>query len=115
MWGGGAFGLNTCIRQCVGGAWPKLSNTKSVTLTQGDKKDNINEFWQTNPHRILGELKLKWVEAYKRYVPTCETTDIDKVLSSLVNCKFDDSTKTNYINILTTGHISKYVKIQTQI
>jgi type I restriction-modification system DNA methylase subunit len=79
----------------------KIHNfTKSVVLTQGDKKDNINEFWQTNPHRILGELKLKWVEAYKRYVPTCETTDIDKVLSSLVNCKFDDSTKTNYINIV---------------
>ena len=43
----------------------------------------------------------KWVEAYKRYVPTCETTDIDKVLNFLVNCKFDDSTKANYTNIIT--------------
>ena len=80
----------------------KIHNfTKSVVLTQDDKKDNVNEFWQANPHRILGELKLKWVEAYKRYVPTCETTDIDKVLNFLVNCKFDDSTKANYANIIT--------------
>ncbi|MDQ5921837.1 MAG: hypothetical protein QG673_1896, partial [Pseudomonadota bacterium] len=68
----------------------------TVLLEQDGNKDSINEYWQTKPQRILGELKLKWVECYKRHVPTCVTSDINQVFNVLTNCRFSSETKQNY-------------------
>lgn len=74
--------------------------TKTVTYTQGEANDQVNEFWVKNPNRILGNLKLKWVKAYNRFVPTCEVEDKEKTLHYLENCTFDDSTIENYQEII---------------
>jgi type I restriction-modification system DNA methylase subunit len=68
----------------------------TVELIQEDKKDNINEYWQGKENRILGELKLKWVENYQRYVAACISSDINQVYQKLNNCKFSEETINNY-------------------
>lgn len=65
-------------------------------LEQNGQHEHINEYWRTRPQRILGELKLKWVEAYKRYVPTCSTLNINQVFNILNNCSFSNETKNNF-------------------
>lgn len=72
----------------------------TTTLKIGEAKDQVNEFWIKNPNRIIGELKLKWVKPYNRFVPTCETTDKTKVLNYLDNCTFTQATMENYQNII---------------
>ena len=72
----------------------------TVPLEQHGNKDCINEYWAANPKRILGELKLKWVEAYHRYVPTCYMVNINQILTNLTNCKFSDKTRNNYHSIV---------------
>ena len=75
----------------------KLHNfVDTVELVQDGNKDSINQYWQNRPQRILGELKLKWVEVYKRYVPTCTAEDTQKVLDCLASCQFDQATKDNF-------------------
>ena len=79
----------------------KIHNFTDTSLfEENGKKDNINKFWQDNPHRILGTLKLKWIGAYNRYVTTCITEDKQKVLECLANYKFDDITKNNFKRII---------------
>ena len=73
---------------------------KTTTLTQGEASEQINEFWIKNPHRVIGELKLKWVKAYNRFVPTCETQNKAKTFYYLENCQFDNSTLENYQSIV---------------
>ena len=75
----------------------------TVELIQENRKDRINQYWQDRPQRILGELKLKWVEAYQRNVPTCITNDKQKILDCLTNCQFDEATKENFNAIITTN------------
>ncbi|MBY0379681.1 MAG: SAM-dependent methyltransferase [Burkholderiales bacterium] len=75
------------------------SFANTVRFECDNKADNINEYWQSRPHRVLGELSLKWVDAYKRYVPCCVTDNKDKILNYLINCKFDCSTFENYYAI----------------
>lgn len=70
--------------------------TNTVELTQGDAKDEINQFWVKNPNRILGELKLKWVECYKNYIPTCQTQNREQALKYLAVCDFKQETIENY-------------------
>ena len=78
---------------------------KTVTYTQGEASDQVNEFWIKNPHRILGNLKLKWVKAYNRFVPTCEVEDKMSTLYYLENCTFDTLTLENYQKIIETQTI----------
>ena len=81
----------------------KIHNFSDTVIFEYDnKKENINEFWQKKPHRILGELELKWVNAYKHYVPCCVTNDKNRILNYLNNCKFDNSTIDDYNNICRT-------------
>ncbi|MBP9742843.1 MAG: SAM-dependent DNA methyltransferase [Burkholderiales bacterium] len=68
----------------------------TVLLEEDGKKDSINEYWQARPQRILGELKLKWVECYNRHVPTCMAPDAQLVINRLVNSKFSQDTINNY-------------------
>jgi 2-polyprenyl-3-methyl-5-hydroxy-6-metoxy-1,4-benzoquinol methylase len=68
----------------------------TVELVQDGNKDSINQYWKDRPQRILGKLKLKWVEPYHRYVPTCSTDDKQKILDCLSNCQFDQATKDNF-------------------
>ena len=75
-----------------------IKNT--VTYTQEQASDQVNQFWIKNPQRILGKLKLKWVKAYNRFVPTCEVEDKQTTLQYLENCQFDNSTLENYQNII---------------
>ncbi|MBY0379302.1 MAG: N-6 DNA methylase [Burkholderiales bacterium] len=78
----------------------KMHNfANTVVFKNGNKFDNVNEYWQARPHRVLGNLSLKWVNAYERYVPCCVTDDKDKTLNYLINCKFDCSTLENFYNI----------------
>lgn len=78
----------------------KLHNlVNTVELAQNGAKDRINQFWKDRPHRVLGELKLKWVESYGRCVPTCTTANAARVLKCLANCKFDQATIDNFNNI----------------
>lgn len=77
--------------------------TKTVTYSQGEACDQVNNFWLKNPNRILGQLKLKMVKAYSRHVATCETDDKNKVLDYLNTCQFDQSTLENYQNIIKTA------------
>jgi len=74
--------------------------TKTITYTQGKASDQVNEFWIKNPHRILGDLKLKWVKAYNRFVPTCEVQDKAKTLHYLKCCEFTEATISNYQKII---------------
>ncbi len=73
---------------------------ETSTYTQGEASEQINKFWIKNPNRILGELKLKWVKPYNRFVPTCETSDKNKTLYYLEHCQFDNLTTLNYQNII---------------
>lgn len=78
----------------------KVHNIVDTTILKQDKaEDSINQFWTKNPNRILGELKLKWVQAYNRYVPTCYTESKEKALSYLNLCQFTQQTIENYQRI----------------
>lgn len=70
--------------------------TDTVELTQGKATDKINQFWVKNPNRVLGELKLKWVECYKNYIPTCQTQNKEQALKYLAVCDFKQETIENY-------------------
>lgn len=83
--------------------------TDTVTYAQGEANDQVNQFWIKNPHRILGDLKLKWVKAYNRFVPTCEVQDKAKTLNYLKCCEFTEATISNYQNIIATEAASKTV------
>ncbi len=49
----------------------KLHNfTNTVDFKYNDKIESINEYWQSRPHRILGELSLKWVSSYRHCLAT---------------------------------------------
>lgn len=72
----------------------------TIQFQQDGYKDFINEFWQVNPKRILGKLKLKWVDAYKRAVPTCTINNIPHLFNRLVNSNFSKETKENYNRII---------------
>lgn len=76
--------------------------TQTTELVQDNAKDSINQFWINNPNRILGELKLKWVECYKRHVPTCATKDKEQALRYLNLCEFTQTTIENYQKIIAT-------------
>ena len=69
---------------------------ETTQFVQGMASDSINKFWVNNPKRVLGKLKLKWVEAYNRYVPTCQTDNKEDVLRYLNGCEFTQSTIDNY-------------------
>ncbi len=73
--------------------------TNTMELMQGNAKDEINQFWIKNPNRVLGELKLKWVECYKNYVPTCQTQNKEQALKYLAVCDFKQETIENYKTI----------------
>lgn len=77
--------------------------TTTVELTQGKAKDEINQFWVKNPNRVLGELKLKWVECYKNYIPTCQTQNKEQSLKYLAVCDFKQETIENYKAITDTN------------
>ena len=76
----------------------KLHNILNTTkyVDENGNSDCINEFWVKNRHRILGELKLKFVGKYNRWLATCETNNKQELLGYLVNCKFDVSTINNF-------------------
>lgn len=86
----------------------KIHNfVETAKLEQDCKADNINQFWIDNPNRILGELKLKWVEAYNRYVPTCQTQNKAQALQFLAVCEFKAETIENYqqiANVVSTNN-----------
>lgn len=69
-------------------------------FTQGNASDYVNKFWLDNPNRIIGKLKLKWVEAYKRYVPSCQAQSKEQALQQLNICEFTQSTIENYQKIV---------------
>ena len=73
---------------------------ESIEIEQNQAKEFINKFWLENPRRVLGNHVLKWVEAYKRYVPCCTADDSQKVLNYLKTCSFDEKTILNYKEIL---------------
>ena len=73
---------------------------ETTTLQQGDAHDNINKYWIKNPKRILGQLQLKWVEKYKRYVPSCITENREQSLRYLTICEFTQMTIENYQKIV---------------
>ena len=78
----------------------KVHNIVDTTIFKQDKaEETINQFWIDNPNRILGELRLKWVQAYNRYVPTCYTENKAKALSYLNLCEFTQKTIENYQRI----------------
>lgn len=82
----------------------KVHDIKTTTeLIQGDAKDEINEFWIKNPKRILGELKLKWVDCYKNYIPTCESPNREQSLKYLSLCNFTQETIENYQKVVAVG------------
>ena len=79
----------------------KVHDISIVTeLVQGNAKDEINEFWVKNPNRVLGELKLKWVECYKNYIPTCESPSRQQSLKYLSLCSFTQETIENYQKVI---------------
>ena len=79
----------------------KIHNIVETTkLVQDKASENINKFWVNNPNRILGTLKLKWVEAYNRHVPTCWTENKAKALQYLTICEFTQTTIENYQKII---------------
>lgn len=79
----------------------KIHDIKTTTeLVQGNAKDEINEFWVKNPKRILGELKLKWVDCYKNYIPTCESPNRQQSLKYLSLCDFTQETMENYQKVI---------------
>jgi type I restriction-modification system DNA methylase subunit len=82
----------------------------TAKLEHGEKSDNINQYWIDNPNRILGELKLKWVECYKRYVPTCTTQNKAQALKFLAVCDFKAETIENFNNI---AKVSEKIKAES--
>jgi type I restriction-modification system DNA methylase subunit len=82
----------------------------TAKLVQGEKSDNINQYWIDNPNRILGELKLIWVECYKRYVPTCTTQNKAQALKFLAVCDFKAETIENFNNI---AKVSEKIKAES--
>lgn len=72
----------------------------TVKFEYEGREDFINEFWFNNPNKILGKLYLKWVEAYKRYIPSCRAINPDKTLESLANYELNNTLKENFINII---------------
>ncbi|MCC2624913.1 MAG: hypothetical protein K0R14_786 [Burkholderiales bacterium] len=79
----------------------KVHDITNITeYSDGTAKDNINEFWLDNPSKVLGELKLKWVEAYKRYVPFCEAKGKEKALQDINNFEFTAEIIENYRKIV---------------
>lgn len=74
--------------------------TESVKIEQNQATDYVNKYWLAYPNRVMGRLILKWVEAYKRYVPCCTTEDSNRVLNYLKTCKFDEKTKVNFSEIV---------------
>lgn len=72
----------------------------TVEFVQGKACDEVNKFWLTHPNRILGELKLKWVECYKNYIPTCQTQNKEQALKYLSVCDFKQETIENYAQIV---------------
>lgn len=83
--------------------------TQTATYNQGEASEQVNAYWLNNPKRIIGNLKLKWVKAYNRYVPTCEVQDKAKTLNYLKCCEFTEATISNYQNIIATEAASKPV------
>ena len=83
--------------------------TQTATYNQGEAREQVNAYWLNNPKRIIGKLKLKWVKAYNRYVPTCEVQDKFKTLNYLKCCEFTEATISNYQNIIATEAASKPV------
>lgn len=73
---------------------------KVSTFKQGDKKDMVNNYWLKNPMHILGELQLKWVNAYSRYVPACVNNRKEELLHRLENPKFNQTLLDNYNQIV---------------
>lgn len=73
---------------------------ESRKFTQGNASEFVNKFWFDNPNRIFGQLKLKWVEAYKRFVPSCYAENKEQVLQYLDICEFTKSTIENYNRIV---------------
>ncbi len=76
--------------------------TGTITLKHKGKQDQINQFWQANPNRVLGSMTLKWVDCYKRHVPTCSAIDLQATLKYLTSCKFSKQTISNF-NYITSG------------
>lgn len=91
------------------------SITETTILEQGNAKDNINKFWINNPNRILGELRLKWVPAYNRHVPTCYTENRQKALSYLTLCEFTQKTIENYQKIVNDYKEAQSVDVITEM
>ncbi|MBX9868132.1 MAG: SAM-dependent methyltransferase [Burkholderiales bacterium] len=85
--------------------------TETIELVQGKAKDSINKFWNDNQNRVLGELKLKWVECYKRHVPTCAANDKEQALRYLNLCEFTQSTIENYQKIISIKSDSEMINI----
>ena len=83
--------------------------TQTATYNQGEASEQLNAYWLNNPKRIIGKLKLKWVKAYNRYVPTCEVQDKAKTLNYLKCCEFTEATISNYQNIIATEAATKPV------
>lgn len=82
----------------------KIHNIVNTTeLVQGESRDTINQYWIDNPKRILGTHKLKWVEAYKRYVPCCQTQNREQALKFLELCEFTQQTIENYQKVVATN------------
>ena len=73
---------------------------ETATFRQNGVEDSINKFWFENPNRILGELRLKWVQVYNRHVPTCYTENKHKALEYLNLCEFTQRTLENYQKII---------------
>jgi type I restriction-modification system DNA methylase subunit len=73
--------------------------TKVTEFKDGNAKDSINEYWLNNPNRILGKLKLKWVNAYNRHVPTCEAENKEDILKKLNSFEFTQWTIDNFLAI----------------
>ncbi|MBY0380091.1 MAG: SAM-dependent methyltransferase [Burkholderiales bacterium] len=73
---------------------------ETVQIQQDQAKEHINKFWLTHQNRVLGKHVLKWVEAYKRYLPCCTSENSSKVLEYLKTCTFDEKTKNNFSEII---------------
>lgn len=83
--------------------------TQTTTYNQGEASEQVNAYWLNNPKRIIGKLKLKWVKAYNRYVPTCEVQDKVKTLNYLKCCEFTEATISNYQNIIAKEAETKHL------
>lgn len=88
----------------------KIHNiTNTTEMVQGEARDTINQYWVDNPKRILGTHKLKWVEAYKRYVPCCQTQNREQAFKFLELCEFTQQTIENYQKVIATTSDSQAI------